>query len=69
MLDNSDGNQREALLTDKQWRAVVLHDRLLGIGGFLLALAIFGVRLVTSVPAITMANGGEHSNQKRAVRR
>lgn len=43
MLDNSDGNQREALLTDKQWRAVVLHDRLLGIGGFLLALAIFGV--------------------------
>jgi hypothetical protein len=43
MLNNSDANEREARLTDKQWRAVVLRDRILALCGFILALAIFGI--------------------------
>jgi len=43
MLNNSDANEREARLAEKQWRAGVLRDRILGVCGFILALAIFGV--------------------------
>lgn len=40
MFRNHEGEEPEAYFTDKQWHAIVWRDRLLALGGFVLALAI-----------------------------